>query len=230
MFIVHQSPSHTLLLADSLARRQVESGADTISMNASKLVKLSDGIFAAHAGTWQPAITMLSDVAALLARPRGRPSSHKSLCASLTSIGSKRFLEFRNKWKDLAIDARIAIVITGRLRDPADIKDHFSSTILLWEAAREFKPLRVRRTLCFASTPELSRLTSDLLSHTTLQPFVTSSPLSAAQALLATHAVAAHLSDSISHAANLILIGEDKKCCVLQGQVFSLPCAALMQG
>lgn len=230
MFIVHQAPNHTLLLADSLARRQVESGTDTISMNASKLVKITDGIFAAHAGTWQPAIAMLSDLAAILTKSRRQPMSYKTFCASLANIGTKRFAEFRNLYKQFEIDVRIALVITGRLRDPIDIKDNIASSVLLWEAARDFKPFRVRQKLCFASTPELSRFTSDLLGHTSVAPLLASSPLAAAQALLAAHAAAARLSDSISEEANLLLIGQDQQSCVLRGQVLSLPCAALLRG
>ncbi len=230
MFIVHQAANYTLLLADSLARRTVESTSDTVSTSASKLVQVSAGVFAAHAGTWQPAIAMLSDVAALIAKRTSRSLSHKTLCASLAKIGTKRYAEFQALWKDHTIDVRIALVLTGNLRDSIDVKEGFSSTVLLWEAARGFKPIRVRGKLCFASNHKLSLFASDLLGHAALKELVESSPLSAAQALLATHAAAAHISDSISAQPNLVLIGDDQKSCALHGRILSLPCAALLQG
>lgn len=230
MFIVHQDTEYTLLLADSLARRRLSSSLDTISTRASKLVSLGRGVFAAHAGTWQPATAMLSDLAILLASPRGRRLSHKSLRATLSTLGRKRLAEFQSKWPGLAIDVRIALVITGPLRDASDKQASRSSTVLLWEAARKFTPVSTRGTLCFAGSSALSRLTSDLLAHDSLKELFQGSPLAAAQALLAAHAAAAKLSDSISEESNLILIGGDQKSSILRGSLLSLPSESLLLG
>lgn len=230
MFIVHQDTKYTLLLADSLARRRLSSSSDTISTRASKLVSLGRGVFAAHAGTWQPATAMLSDLAILLASPRGRRLSHKSLCATLSTLGRKRFADFQSKWNGLDIDVRIALVLTGTLRDASDRQASRSSTVLLWEAARNFTPVSTRGTLCFAGSSALSRLTSDLLAHETLKELLQGSPLAAAQALLAAHAAAAKLSDSISEEPNLILIGSDQKSSTLRGSLLSLPSDSLLLG
>jgi hypothetical protein len=230
MFIVHQATDHTLLLADSLARRRMSATLETFSASASKLADLGRGVFAAHAGTWQPALSMLSDVATLLATPRGRSISHKNLCSTLSVIGRKRFTEFQSKWKGFDIDVRVALILTGKLRDPIDIKSHLSSTVLLWEAARDFIPHRARGQICFAGSPLLSRFATDLLAHEALKDLLASTPLAAAQALLAAHSATAKLSDNISEEPNLIVIGSDQKSCVLRGSLFSLPCAALLGG
>ena len=230
MFIVHQAADHTLLLADSLARRRMSATLETFSASASKLADLGRGVFAAHAGTWQPAVSMLSDVATLLATPRGRSISHKALCSALSAIGKKRFAQFQSKWKGFDIDVRVALVLTGKLRDPGDIKSNLSSTVLLWEAARDFVPHQSRGQVCFAGSPLLSRFATDLLSHEALKELLTSTPLAAAQALLATHAATAKLSDNISEEPHLIVIGSDQRSCVLKGSLFSLPCAALLDG
>jgi len=230
MFIVHQDTEYTLVLADSLARRRLSSSPDTISMRASKLVSLGRGVFAAHAGTWQPAAAMLSDLAILLASPRGRRLSHKSLRAALSTIGRRRFAEFQSKWKGLDIDVRVALVVTGSLRETSDKQAARSSTVILWEAARNFTPVSTRGTLCFAGSPALSRLSSDFLAHETLNELLRGSPLAAAQALLAAHAAAAKLSDSISEEPNLILIGGDQKSSTLCGSLLSLPSDSLLLG
>jgi hypothetical protein len=148
----------------------------------------------------------------------------------LSTIGKKRFSEFQTRWKGLDIDVRVALVLTGKLRDPLDIKDKLSSTVLLWEAARDFIPHRTHGQICFAGSVSLSRFASDLLTHRSLQELLTSTPLAAAQALLATHAAAAELSDSISSEPNLVLIGADQKSCTLRGNVLTLPCSALLGG
>ncbi|MEY4700200.1 MAG: hypothetical protein RL326_387 [Pseudomonadota bacterium] len=133
-------------------------------------------------------------------------------------------------WKGFDIDVRIALVLTGKLRDPLDIKSHLSSTVLLWEVARNFIPHRALGQICFAGSPLLSRFSGDLLAHEALKELLTSTPMAAAQALLATHAATAKLSDNISEDPNLIVIGSDQKSCVLKGSLFSLPCAALLDG
>jgi hypothetical protein len=230
MFIVHQSQDHTLLLADSLARRRRSASSETFSTNASKVVSLGKGVFAAHAGTWQPAVSMLSELAKLLATSRGQSSTHKSLCSTLLTIGKKRFSEFQALWKGYDIDVRIALVLTGKLRHPLDIKSQLSSTILLWEAARDFIPHRVHGQICFAGSPLLSGFSSDLLAHQAIKELLTSTPLAAAQALLATHAATARLTDDISEEPNLIIVGSDSKSCVLRGSLLSLPCDALLRG
>lgn len=230
MFVAHQDSKYTLLLADSLARKRLSSSSDTISTQVSKLVSVGKGVFAAHAGTWQPAMAMLSDLATLLMTPRGRPLSHKNLISALTTIGRKRFAAFQSTWSGVDIDVRVALVITGALRDPTDKQASRSSTILLWEAARDFKPVRTPGTLCFAGSPALSLLTSDLLAHETLRELLQSSPLMAAQALLAAHAAAAKLSDSISEEPNLLLIGSDQRSSTLRGSLLSLPNESLLLG
>lgn len=230
MFLVHQSEDHTLLLADSLARRRMSQSSETFSTSASKIVTLGRGVFAAHAGTWQPAITMLSDLARLLNTSRGHSLTHKTLSSTLSALGKKRHSEFQTLWKGYDIDVRIVLLLTGKLRHPLDIKNKLSTSVLLWEAARDFIPHLAHGQICFSGSPLLSRFSADLLAHTALKELLTSTPLAAAQALLATHAATAKLSDNISEDPNLIVIGSDASSCVLRGSALSLPCDALLRG
>lgn len=230
LFLLHQIPDYTLLLADSVARRRYTSRADSVSIYLSKLVNLKFGAFASHAGTWQPAWAVLSDIAKLLAQDPKMTRSHDYLSAKCGEIGAVRLTEYRKLFNEDNLDVRIVLVLTGEMRAPADIDEGYSTTVLLIESAREMVPLRVRGALHFAANQQLSQLANDTLGHDALQELRVSTPLAAGQALLATHAMLARLSDNISLDANLVLIGRAGEFNMLAGEILNLPCEGLLGG
>jgi hypothetical protein len=230
LFLLHQIPEYTILLADSVARRRYTSRADSVSINLSKLVNLKFGTFASHAGTWQPAWAVLSDIAKVLAQEPKIRGSFDNLCAKCGELGTIRLAEYRKLFNDDNLDVRIVLVLTGEMRAPLDIDEGYSTTVLLMESAREMAPLRIRGALHFAANPQLTQLATDTLGHDAFQELRVSTPLAAGQALLATHAMLARLSDNISLDANLVLIGREGEFNMLTGEILNLPCEVLIGG
>ncbi len=230
LFLVHQTQARAILLADSLAVRTHSGGAGTFQTRASKLAYLPQGVFAAHAGTWQPAWAMLSDLEKFLRANARRKVSAKVFENKLTEIGKRRFAEFVKRFARSDFDVRIALVLTGALRDPSDIKDGYSSTISIWEKARDFVPFRSRGQIYFAGNQRLSGFATASLEHPVMREMLQASTLSAAQALIATHASLAKISSQVSEVANVVAVTGAKDYAVIQGSMHALPCAALLEG
>jgi hypothetical protein len=230
LFLVHQTKARTLILADSLAARSHAGGAGTFQTEASKLVYLPQGVFAAHAGTWQPAWAMLSDLERFLRSNARRKVSTKVFENKLIEIGKRRFAEFSKRFGRSDFDVRIALVLTGALRDSSDIKDGYSSTISIWEKARDFVPFRSRGQIYFAGNQALSGFATASLEHPVMKEMLHASTLSAAQALVATHAALAKISSQVSDAANVVAVTGAKDYAVIKGAMHALPCSALLEG
>jgi hypothetical protein len=201
-----------------------------VSIKISKLIDLKCGAFAAHAGTWQPAWAVLSDISELLTKDSTVSESFDTLCTKCGELGAVRLAEYRKLFSDNNLDVRIVLVLSGRKRAPVDIDEGYSTTVLLLEAAREMAPLHIRGSLNFAANQQLTQLANDTLGHEALRELRFTTPLAAAQALLATHAMLARLSDNISLDSNLILVGQDGEFNMLAGEILKIPCRGLISG
>lgn len=230
IFLVHQTPARAIMLADSLASREHSRGAGPFSIQTSKLLNVGAGVFAAHAGTWQPAIAMLSELSRFLRRTSNRTPPHKALLTKLRAIGEKQNAEFSKRFKGVDFDIRIALILTGKLRDPIDIRDGYSSTLVIWEKARRFSPHRSRGHIYFAGNPELSSFATTTLEHPLLKDMLRSTSLAAAQALIATHAALARVSSFISEDSNVLVVANESEHALLKGSMHALPCEALLEG
>lgn len=230
LFLVHQTHNRVVALTDSLLSREHRDGAGTFHARASKLVAIGSGVYACHAGTWQPALSMLADLATFLRSPSGKRVSYEKLLTKLKTIGTKRHAEFVKRFKRDSFDVRIALILTGRLRNQSDRKDGYASTILIWEKARDFAPHRSRGQLYFAGNPQLSNFATCTLDQPLLQDMLNASPLSAAQALLAAHAAIARISALVSHEANVAIIDSSAGCCIIDGQIQTLPHGSVLEG
>jgi hypothetical protein len=229
IFLVRQTPCYTVLLADSLATKEHPSGAGTIAASASKLAHVSSGIYAAHAGTWQPAWAMLSDLHDATVK-KGRKLSHTQLITTLKQIGQRRYKEYQKIFGAKSFDVRIALVVTGGYRSPAEISAGSSTSVILWEAARDFVPALVKGELYFAGNTSLTNFVRHTLGHQVLEQMLNISPLSTVQALVAAHHAAAAISTSISDDANVVVISEGAEHAVVRGSMLALPVSALALG
>lgn len=225
VFLIHQEPSYLVLLADSLGQKQHSATESAYSLTAPKLVHVAEGVYAAHAGTLQPAVDMLSELGTKLTAE----DSWETFTSHLQEIGQRVYAKYQERFKNDSLDVRVAIVVTGDRRYPKDIEDDYSSSIILWEAARHFKPHYVRGHLHFAGSTHLSELSTSFLSHAVLTGMLKQGPLAAAHALVATHAALAKLSSSISPDANVVIIGEDDEHTVLHGNLLDIGQAALIK-
>ncbi len=226
VFLIHQEPGYLVLLADSLGQKTHSSTESSYSLTAPKLVHVAEGVYAAHAGTLQPAIDMLSELGTKLTDS----DSWESFTGHLKEIGERVYAKYQERFKSDSFDVRVALVVTGNRRHPKDIDDDYSSSIVLWEAARHFEPHYVRGHLHFAGSSHLSELSTNFLSHAVLTGMLKQGPLAAAHALVATHAALAKLSSSISPDANVVVIGEEDEHTVLHGTLLDLGQAALIKG
>jgi hypothetical protein len=119
--------------------------------------------------------------------------------------------------------------MTGHHRHPDDVVDKRSSSIVLWEVARGFEPLHISGHLHFLGSVPLSELATSFLHQPLMLSMLRGGPLPAAQALVATHAALCRLSSSISHEANVVIIGDDEEHTVLHGSLMSLAQAMLVK-
>lgn len=230
LFFAYQTQRYAILLTDSLALKPHPTpGKDTIGISASKLAVVGTGIVAAHAGTWQPAWAMLSDLYALT-KKRVREFTHSSFCEQLTEIGAKRYTEYQRIFSRDRFDVRLALIFTGRYRFPVDVEEGFTTSIVLWEVAREFVPTRVRGGVYFGGSAELTSLAQHYLEHPVAQGLLSAGPLSASQTLLSAHAAISHLTTSVSADANIALIGAPGEHTILRGSACTIPLAALREG
>ena len=230
MFLLHQDNERTIMLADSLAIRKHADGSGSFPITASKLAFVAPGIYAAHAGTWQPAWAMLSELREFL-EPRGTSAiAWEQFCHKLSEIGAKHFEDFTAKFGTSDFDVRIALVLTDQYREAQDQAEGFTSTIILWEAARKFIPHKVRGRLYFGGSLPLSELATRVLNEPVLKSMLDSTPFSAAQALLATHSLLSRISTSISSEVNVLLVAGQAEHTILHGSVLQLPCDPLIAG
>ena len=218
-FLIHQESGYLVLLADSLGTKTHTATETTYPLTAPKLVHVGAGVYAAHAGTLQPAIDMLSELGKTLS---GAPS-WEAVTSHMKEIGLAVHAKYRDRFKSDSFDVRVAIVLTGERRHPDDIASDRSSSIVLWE-------LYVKGYLHFAGSQQLSELATSFLSQPLLLGMLQGGPLSAAHALVAAHAALSKLSSSISPEANVVVIGEDDEHTVLHGTLLDLGQAVLIKG
>lgn len=226
IFLVHQESSYLVLLADSLGTKTHAAGGAPYPVTAPKLVHVAEGVYAAHAGTLQPAIDMLSALGEKLAEA----TSWETLTAKMKGIGEAIYAKYQERFKSDSFDVRVVVVLTGDRRHPQDISDDRSSSIVLWEVARKFEPHYVRGHLHFAGSTPLSELATSFMNQPLVAGMLKQGPLAAAHALVAAHAALSKLSSTISPEANVVVIGEDDEHTVLHGTLLDIAQAVLIKG
>jgi hypothetical protein len=226
IFLIHQEQTYTALLADSLGQKAHTPGGPVYPVTAPKLVRVAPGVYAAHAGTLQPAIDMLSALARILESA----TSWEQIVPQMRAIGEGVYDTYRQRFASNSFDVRIALVLTGAWRHQLDSEAGISSSLLLWELARGFEPERVSGRLHFAGSVPLTELATSFLSLPLLKGMLSQGPLAASHALVATHAALSKLSSTISADANLVVIGEDDDHTVLHGALLEMAQAELIKG
>lgn len=220
------------MLADSLGTKGDSSSASKVPVAAPKLVHVAPCAYAAHAGTWQPALEMLSRLRPLLLAhaQQGGVADWATLEAQMAEIGRQVYAEFQNTFRLASFDVRVALLLTGSLRRPEDISASSASTLIIWEAAGGFEARRVAGDIHFGGSPALSGLASTILQNEFVRDTMRQSPLACAQALMAAHAALSKLSTAISPEANILVCGDGEEHAVIQGTLLSLPNSALLRG
>ena len=220
-----------MLLADSLGTKESAAGSARVPLAAPKLVHVAPCAYAAHAGTWQPALEMLTRLRhEIIGAQAPRPFSDRSVNEQLAAIGSAVYAEFQKRFALERFDVRVSLVLTGPLRCMADAEAGRSSSVVLWEASNGFEPKHVTGGLYFGGSPALSDLASTIIRHPFVRETMSQGPLACAQGLLAAHAALARLSTSISPDANLVVCGEGDEHTVLHGTLVALPNSAILNG
>lgn len=225
-FLVHQESSYLVLLADSLGTKTHAAGGAPYPVTAPKLVHVAPGVYAAHAGTLQPAIDMLSELGETLATA----TTWESTTSQMQSIGEKVYARYQERFKTDSFDVRVIVVLTGERRHPSDVECDRSSSIVVWEVARKFEPHHATGHVYFGGSAPLAELATNFLAQPLLAGMLRQGPLAAAHALVATHAALSKLSSTISPDANVVIIGEDDEHTVLHGTLLELAQAVLMKG
>ena len=225
-FLAHQESTFLILLADSLGIKSHVAGGATYPVTATKLVHVATGVYAAHAGTLQPAIDMLSELGESLTAA----TTWNSITSRMQHIGESVYAQYQERFKSDSFDVRVVIILTGEKRHPSDIERDCSSSIVLWEVARKFEPHYVTGHVYFAGSTPLSDLATNLLAQPLLAGMLQQGPLAAAHALVATHAALSKLSSTISPDANVVIIGDDDEHTVLHGTLLELAQARLIKG
>lgn len=151
-------------------------------------------------------------------------------CAAMSAIGHDVYAHYRKAFGLESFDVRVALVLTGELRHADDKAAGRSSSIVLWEVARDFEPVHVVGHLHFGGDAPLSALATSVLSHQVLASMTAQGPLPCAQALVATHALLSRLSTRIGAEANVVVCGADAEHTVIHGTLVSLPQGAMLQG
>jgi hypothetical protein len=225
-FLVHQELSYLVLLADSLGTKTHSAGGAPYPVTAPKLVHVAPGVYAAHAGTLQPAIDMLSE----LGKALETATTWDASTSDMKNIGERVYARYKERFKSDSFDVRVVVIFTGERRHPSDIEMDRSSSIVLWEVARKFEPHHVTGDVHFAGSVPLSDLATNFLAQPLLAGMLQQGPLAAAHALVATHAALSKLSSTISPDANVVIIGEDDEHTVLHGTLLDLGQAVLIKG
>ncbi len=226
IFLIHQEQNYTALLADSLGQKAHVAGGSVYPVTAPKLVRVASGVYAAHAGTLQPAIDMLSALAKLV----DAGSSWDFLTSKMKGIGEEVYETYSKRFGLNSFDVRLALVLTGACRHPRDIESDLSSSLLLWEVARGFEPHHVVGRLHFAGSVPMTDLAISFLELPLVAGMLKQGPLAASHALIAAHAALSKLSSTISPEANLVVIGDDDEHTVLHGTLLEMSQAELIKG
>ena len=225
VFLAHQESSYLVLLADSLGTKTHAAGGSPYPFTAPKLVHVAPGVYAAHAGTLQPAIDMLSELGKILEQA----TSWDTLTTHMQGIGENVYARYRERFKSDSFDVRVVIIVTGERRHPSDIEQDRTSSIVLWEVARKFEPHHVNGYVYFAGSVPLSELATNFLGQPLLAGMLRQGPLAATHALVAAHAALSKLSSTISPDANVVVIGEGGEHTVLHGTLLDLAQAVLIK-
>jgi len=226
IFLIHQELTYTALLADSLGQKAHTPGGPLYTVTAPKIVRVAPGVYAAHAGTLQPAIDMLSALARIL----DGATSWQQVVPQLREIGQEVYETCRKRFASNSFDVRVALVFTGAKRHPLDIEHDRSSSLLLWELAQGFEPQHVTGHVHFAGSVPMTDLATAFLGLPLVAGMLKQGPLAASHALIAAHAALSKLSSTISSEANLVVIGEDDDHTVLHGTLLELAQAELIKG
>ena len=224
-FLVYQELSYLVLLADSLGTKTHAAGGAPYPVTAPKLVHVAPGVYAAHAGTLQPAIDMLSELGDILTAA----TTWEAVTSQMRAIGEKVYARYQERFKSDSFDVRVVLVLTGERRHPSDIEHDRSSSIVVWEVARKFEPHHTTGHVYFAGSTQLSELATNFLAQPLLAGMLRQGPLAAAHALVATHAALSKLSSTISPDANVVIIGDDDEHTLLHGTLLELGQAVLMK-
>ena len=225
-FLIYQEPSYTTLLADSLGQRAHGPSGPLYTVGVPKLVHVAPGVYAAHAGTLQPAIDMLSAFSSTLETA----ADWEQMTLQMQGIGERVYDTYRERFATNSFDVRLALVVTGSRRHPLDIKNEVSSSIVLWEVARGFIPERVSGHLYFAGSRPMTDMVTGFLGLPLVSGMLKQGPLAASHALVAAHAAVSKLSSTVSPDANVVVIGEDDEHTVLHGTLLELAQAELIKG
>jgi hypothetical protein len=213
------------MLADSLGQKTHAPGGASYPVTAPKLVHVAPGVYAAHAGTLQPAVDMLSELEGTLAKE----SDWNSMTSGMQAIGQAVYARYQDRFKSDSFDVRVALVVTGERRHPDDIKKELSSSVIIWELARSFVPQHVVDRLHFAGSIPMTELAVSFMQLPLVASMLKQGPLAAAHALVATHAALSKLSSSISPDANVVVVGDDDEHTVLHGTLLELKQATLIK-
>ena len=227
-FLIHQEQTYAVLLADSLGTKGMQ--GTPLPVAAPKLVLVAPCVYAVHAGTWQPALEMLSRLRELLLASAPEALSWQLLQEKLKGIGCAVYEHYQGVFGLESFDVRVALLLTGTLRHHEDQAAGRSSTLVVWEAARGFEPTRTVEYLHFGGSKPLSDLATTILTQDFVRGMLKQSPLACAQALVATHAALAKLSTNISPEANVVVCGTGAEHTVIHGTLLELPQTALIRG
>jgi hypothetical protein len=173
----------------------------------------------------QPAIDMLKEFESTLSSA----SDWNSLVSPLEAIGQRIHAAYKDRFKTDSLDVRVAIALTGTWRHPDDISRQASSSLLIWEAARNVSPHHATGKLHFAGSIPMTELATSFMQLPLVAGMLKQGPLAAAHALVATHAMLSKLSSSISPDASVVVIGDDDEHTVLHGTLLELSQAALIK-
>lgn len=224
-----------MLLADSLGVKSSAPSAGGTEgqlkapVTAPKVVHVAPCAYAVHAGTWQPALEMLTRLRVMILEGGWSPQWGEC-CVAMSAIGHDVYGHYRKVFGLDSFDVRVALVLTGDLRHADDRSAGRSSSIVLWEVARNFEPVHVVGHLHFGGDASLSKLATTVLGQDVLSNMASQGPLPCAQALLATHALLARLSTHIGTDANVVVCGSDTEHTVIHGTMVSLPQGAMLKG
>jgi hypothetical protein len=94
-FNIYQKLEYAVMLTDSLIHKPLD-GGNIVPGFGPKLAHVAPGIYAAHAGFWQPAFAMLNRVHEYVNQAK-EPPTHEQLVEQLVKIGQKPIDEHRQE-------------------------------------------------------------------------------------------------------------------------------------
>jgi hypothetical protein len=224
MFMIYRKKEYAVMLADSLAHKNLMGGSK-VTLHAPKLAHVAPCVFATHAGNWQPAYEILSNLHDyLLGTPT--PREYREITQYLEEEGTRCFQKWCEVWHVDTHDVRIPIILTGPYRAPEDIDNDISSTCVIIETARKFKAIKAFGPI-WAYNDEVTQLAQALFNLPAISYLLNRGPLSLVQALRAIHSFITEICAYISTDRSIVIVGEEDEHHVIEGQVVSLPMRAL---